>query len=259
MSAIGASLGSVWRCGATVANQPARDPWAARRALLARHFLLREAREGVINRILQFASVRKVPEGQVLFCKGDAGDGLYGVLTGRVRIYAVANDGREVVLNMLGPSDLFGEIALLDGKPRTAHAATLEDSELLFVPRGHFLTFLEQEPSLMAQMIAILCDRLRWTSASMEDAVFLDLPARLAKRLLDFVGPYGEKTAEGVRLTIRLPQRLLAAMTGATREAVNKVLMHLRSANIVEIENGRLLLRDLDALKCMAERNSEDV
>jgi CRP-like cAMP-binding protein len=230
-----------------------RDPWSERRALLARHFLLRNADAGLIDKILRFASVRKLSAGDAIFTKGDSADGLYGVLAGRVRIYTVAADGREIVLNMVGSGEIFGEIALLDGKPRTAYAAALDDCELLFIQRSQFISFLEREPAIMASMIAVLCARLRWTSQTVEDVSFLDLPSRLAKQLLMLAHNYGSKAERGTRLRIRIPQKLLASMTGSTREAVNKALMTIRSQNIVGMDDGYLVLRDLDSLRAIAE------
>jgi len=123
--------------------------------------------------------------------RGDPGDSLYAVVTGRVRISASGPGGKEVFLNIMEAGDAFGEIALLDGSPRTATATAMARTELMIVQRGPFFALLRTEPQLAAHLIQLLCRRVRWTAEMMEDSALLSVPARLAKRLLSLARLHG--------------------------------------------------------------------
>ena len=140
--------------------------------------------EGALDDLVKFTTVARFEPHRVIFSKGDAGDCLYGILSGRVRIYSNSAEGAEIMLNVLEQGDLFGEIALLDGSTRTASAAAMEQADLLRIHRAHFLPYVKANPDLILAMLTLLCQRLRWTSSVIEDAAFLAFPARLAKRLL---------------------------------------------------------------------------
>ena len=133
--------------------------------------------------MLTLAHHRKFAADEVVFEKGDAGDSLYSIVEGRIGITTTSEDGKEIVLNILDAGDVFGEIALLDGKERTAGAVAMSPAILLRVDRTQFLPFLERHPQLCIAMMTVLCERLRWTSNIIEDTIFLDIPHRLAKRL----------------------------------------------------------------------------
>jgi CRP-like cAMP-binding protein len=152
-----------------------------------------------------------VPD-ETLFSKGDPGDALYAVRHGRIRIGVVDESGRRLTFNILGAGDVFGEIALLDGRQRTADATALEATELLVVRRRDLLGTLSRHPTLAIHLIELLCSRLRWMSGRMEEAVLLPLPARLARRLLALCEDYGAD--------LDISQEALAVFVGATRESV---------------------------------------
>ena len=178
------------------------------REFLARHDLLGHLTPEELDRLLAPARVERLDEGQVLFRKGDPGDRLYVVLSGRISIGTTSEAGKEVVFNVLGRGEVFGEIALLDGKARTADATAMAESHLLVLDRADFMPFLERHPEVAARLIAVLCERVRWISESYEDALFLELPARLAKRLLVLAQSHGEPGMERRRASSsRCPSR----------------------------------------------------
>jgi len=197
-----------------------------------------EARE-----LLNHAHVRRFAAGEVVFRKDDPGDGLYGVLAGRIVVMVESAEGKELILNMFGPGEFFGEIALLDGKGRTATAVARETSELLFLGRADFLPFLQQRHEAAVRIIAFLCARLRRTTDLVEDSAFLNVSTRLAKQLAALAGG-GAAPAR----TIRLSQEELAQTLGVSREIVSRQLAVWREAGVVEIGRGRIVVRDGKAL-----------
>jgi CRP/FNR family cyclic AMP-dependent transcriptional regulator len=153
------------------------------------------------------------------------------------------------------PGSLFGEIALIDDRPRTAHASAMDDCELLLMHRHHFMPLLEEDPRLAIHMLGILCARIRWTSSMIEDTTFLNLRARLAKRLLALADLHGTKLPgdAGVKLNLRLSQRQLGAMIDASREAVNKQVQIWRADGILDIDKGYLVLRKPGLLEAVLD------
>ena len=157
--------------------------------------LFRGLPPATLERIAALATQRSYRRGEIVFSAGDAGDALFGVVSGRIRISAGNADGREIFLNIMEPGDSFGEIALLDGGTRTATATAIEPSELVSIRREPFFELLEREPKAALELLRLCGERLRWTSGLLEDAAFLDAPARLAKRLLSLGELHGEDGA----------------------------------------------------------------
>lgn len=210
---------------------------------LRRHTFLAALTGPEAREVLAHAQVRRLPARKVVFRNGDPGDGLYGVLSGRVHIVAGAADGKELILNTHGPGEVFGEIALLDGQGRSATAVANEASELLFLARPAFLAFLGRRPDAMARIAALLCARLRRGTMLLEDQTFLELAPRLAKLLAGLVESHGADA------TLRVSHRELAQMLGVTREFVSKQLSLWRAAGIVELGRRRITVRDQRALR----------
>ena len=227
-----------------------RYPSEALRALLARHVLFRNAAPALLDSLVKFATVRRFEPGDEIFAKGDPGNALSGVLAGRVCIYTVSSEGVEAILNILEPGELFGEIALLDGGPRTASARAMKAVDLLQIHRDHFVPFLHDHPELGVSILPILCGRIRMNVEFIEDTVFLHLPARLAKRLLSLAEVHGKPDPKGVRIGFKLSQQELAHMIGATRERVNKELGIWRERGLIAMEEGMIVVRP-DRLKAL--------
>lgn len=217
-------------------------------ALLASPFFQHLSAEE-LDEILGFAVERRVPKGTVIFSKGDPGTSMMSVLAGRVRASSVSADGKEVTLNVIGPGEFFGEIALLDGKPRSADATAAEDSVLLVVERRHFLPFLFKNEKLIERLLAVLCDRLRRTSLALEELALFDLPARLARLLLQLARDHGSKVDGGVRIGLKLSQRDLSTLVSSSRETVNKQLRQWREQGLIDLVDGYLVIRSLDGLR----------
>jgi CRP-like cAMP-binding protein len=196
-----------------------------------------------LDEILSFATERRVRRGQVILQRGDDGSALMAVLRGRVRISSVSPEGREVTLNVINPGQIFGEIALLDGQPRSADAAAIEDTLLLVVERRHLLPFLRHNEDLFLRLLAELCSKLRRTSMALEELALFDLPVRLARVLQKLAVDYGRPGPNGTRIDLKLSQRDLSNLVAASRESVNKLLRAWRETNVVDLENGYIVLR----------------
>jgi CRP-like cAMP-binding protein len=225
-----------------------------RRALLAKHFLLREADRKTLDQLVATSVVVGYGNRQRIFDKGDEGDRLLGVLGGQVRIYVMSSEGRELIMNVMMPGELFGEISLIDGKPRSASAVAMGDTDLLHIRRQDFLNLLKNNGDLCLKFMSILCERVRWTSGLLEDASLLDLPSRLAKRLLNLAQGIGEKQGDGIRIGLKLSQTDLGNMLGVTREAVNKQLREWKKEGFVDMRDGQMLILDPKSLSALVGR-----
>jgi CRP-like cAMP-binding protein len=228
-----------------------------KRRLLAANTLLGVLSADQLTELAGRARVEMVPANHTLFCKGDPGAGMMAVIRGRVRISSQSAGGQEVVLNIIRPGEVFGELALLDGAPRTADATTMEASELLVLDRRDFLPFLDRHPQVCIALMRLLVQRLRQTSQHLEDVVFLKLPSLLAKRLLWLAERCGRPVAEGVLIDVRLSQQQLASLIGMTRESVNKQLGEWRQAGLIAIQDQRILIRNETELNRLADEPGE--
>ncbi len=199
--------------------------------------------------LLKRALTKRIAAGEVVFRKDDPGDGLYGVLAGSILIVVESLEGKELILNMHGPGEFFGEIALLDGDGRSAAAVAREASQLFFLGRTEFLAFLNQRPEAMIRIIALLCTRLRRATNLVEDSTFLNVSSRLAKQLTALIDGNGPRDATNSAATLRISQNELAGMLGVSREFVSKQLAIWRKAGIVELGRRRLTVRDERALE----------
>lgn len=185
-------------------------------------------------------SLKKLATGATLFHKGDPGDALYGIRKGQISIEIGTSSGQRNTLAFLGPGDLFGEIAILDGKGRTADAVATMPSELFALRRADMMAFLASEPRVGIMLIEILCQRLRVVSDQIEQTLTMKLEARLAARLLLLAEDFGGDIA--------ITQDQLARSVGATRESVNRQLRQWEQAGILEIRRGAISLKNTAAL-----------
>lgn len=223
-----------------------------RQAVLAENSLLRHLEAADRARLAEYAQIARFGADEVIFQRGDPGDSMMAVVTGRVKICAHSEDGKELILNIIKPGEVFGEISLIDGEPRTADAAALEPSQLLVLERRDFQRHLEQNPRVAQRLLAILCQRLRRTSAALEESLFLEVPARLARVVLHLAQAYGIPAKGGTCIDVKLSQGQLGAIAGITRESVNKQLGLWREAGWVSVRNGYLTVMAAAALAELA-------
>ncbi len=229
---------------------PRIDVSIKREALLGSAFF-RSMRAEEIDEILAFAVERRFPRGATLVSKGDPGSSMMAVLAGRLRIGNVSAEGKEVTLNVIGPGEIVGEIALLDGKTRSADVVATEDTTVLVVERRDFLPFLYRHDTLVERLLVVLCDRLRRTSGALEEIALFDLPARLARMLIKLAADYGRPDGEGVRIAMKLSQRDLSNLVASTRESVNKQLKVWRDSGIIDLVDGHLVVLKQDSLRAL--------
>jgi CRP-like cAMP-binding protein len=205
-----------------------------------------------MDAILAHTRVAKYGAGDQIVAKGDPGDSMMAVLKGRVSISAPSDDGRQVVLTVLHEGDVFGEIALLDGKERTADVTATTDCEVVVVPRRSLLSLLERRPDICIDLMLVLCERLRHTNEQVEDLAFLDLESRIAKVLLRLAEESGADGAAAKPVGVKISQRALGELVGGSRESVNKHLHAWKQSGIIAVDKGAIVIRDLDALADLA-------
>jgi len=228
----------------------ALPPIADKRQALANHPFFRHLRDTELTALLARARVERHKANGVIFRHGAPGLGLLAVLSGQVKITSSSAGGREIVLNVINPGEVFGEMALLDGKPRSADAVTTMVSDLLVIDRRDFIPFLQAHPDICIRLLAVLSERLRRTSEQVEDLMFLDLPAHLAKTLLRLAELHGQRDAGGRdggrNITLKVTQRDLGNLVGRSREAVNRQLRDWHEAGLIRLAPGKVVLCDPD-------------
>jgi len=195
------------------------------------------------------AAVRRHPDGDLIHGRGDAPEGLYHIVRGKVRISGVSAGGRELLLTVLEPGSWFGEISMLDGLPRTHDAHAVGDTELLIVSQEAFDQLLAGHPDLQRQIVLLLCSRLRLALGALEDAMLLPLPARLAKRLL------GAPVTDGG--TLRLPQEQLARLLATSRQTISGIVKAWERRGWVSVSYGQITVLDRDALARLVQAGEE--
>ena len=217
-------------------------------ALFRNHPIFGKLPRAIVERLGSHLKKRKVHRGATIFRKGDAGTELIAILSGSVKISAPAADGREAVLNLIREGEIFGEIALLDGRPRTADAVAMSDCELTVMERREFIALLREQPEFAFKLIEVLCARLRRTSEQVEDLMFLDLPTRLAKVILRLADEGEGAWPRKVSVT----QREVSQLIGMSRESTNRQLRSWAQAGWIRLERGSIVVLEPDALANIA-------
>ena len=231
---------------------------AEKARLLRRSFIFRDLDETLLGRLARLSQTHRLAAGNLLFHQGEEGDALYGVAEGLVRIWVSGDGGKELTLQLLESGDVFGEIALLDGLPRSASAEAVEDSLLVVVKRDAFLPLLEAEAGLARHVIELICERLRDSTNRASEFAFLGLATRLARKLGQLAIAHGHDEPDGsVRIALKLSQGELAQMLGVTREAVNKQLKLWAQEGLVTHGHGQVLIHDRKRLARIAEHQAD--
>jgi CRP/FNR family transcriptional regulator, cyclic AMP receptor protein len=221
---------------------------------LARCPLFANAEERILSSLANRLRRRRFRRGEVIFHQGDPGDSLHVVASGAVKIVLPSPDGEEAIIATLRPGDFFGELALLDGAPRSATATALEQSEMLVLPRAIFMELLDSVPGLRDALLTSLARELRRLTGHVEELHFLDLAGRLAMRLTRLANEAEPDAAGAVRLDWPYTQSDLAAMIGGTRQSVNRLLSELVDEGLISIEPDVLVIVDVNRLARRAER-----
>jgi CRP/FNR family cyclic AMP-dependent transcriptional regulator len=187
-----------------------------------------------------------------LFHKGDEGAQVYVVIRGKLKVLTTSDSGDDVVFSILGPGEVFGEIALLGGTPRTATVTAIDPCELLIIDRRDFLSFLRGHPEVAIKLLEVLAQRMKRVSEFVEDTLFLNLPLRLAKKLLSLARAYGRPHAEGLRLDLKLSQEEWGDLVGTTRESINKQLRAWTDEGLITIDRGYIVIHNRRELEKLA-------
>jgi CRP/FNR family transcriptional regulator, cyclic AMP receptor protein len=225
----------------------ATSPADRGRKLLEKCALFGSLDEKARRDIAAYAMPRNFTAGESICRLGDHGDSMMAVVIGTVRISRPTSRGKEIILADLRSGELFGEIALLDGKPRSANVAALTNCELMILERRNLIPFLERNPAACMKLMEILCARIRRSDERMSDIAFFNLPIRLAKTLLN----YQPDARAGAKLS--LSQSELAEMAGGTREKVNRCLRDWQRQGIIELKNRWTIIRKPEALQALVE------
>lgn len=219
-----------------------------KRGLLADLDLFRKLRADELDRLVAFTRWTRHRARTVLFCKDDPGTNMMVVRDGRIKVCTHGECGKELVLDMFGPGEVFGEIALLDGSSRTADAVAIDDCELLVLDRRDFIPFLLEHPDASVRMLEVLTHRLRRTTQLLEDVAFREGPARLARRFVRLAEFSGRHVDDGIFVDMPLSQQQLGDMVGMTRESINKQLRLWRDQGLIMWKRGYYTITNMDGL-----------
>jgi len=196
--------------------------------------------EESINAVSALATTRTYPKNTIIISEGDDSDSLYAVLSGKVKVYLSDDEGKEIIINIHGAGDYFGEMALLDDKPRSASVMTLEESKLAVLSKSAFEDCLSKNPQISLPIIRGMSKRLRNLTENVKSLALMDVYGRVARTLLDMAEPKGDALVISQRLT----QREIASMVGASREMVSRILKDLSVGGYITIENKKITINE---------------
>jgi CRP-like cAMP-binding protein len=209
-----------------------------------------------LDALFAYGMTKRYGAGETIFERGDAGDSMMVVLSGRIRIGNVQPNGKEAIIGFAEPGDLLGEVALLDGKPRSADAVAMEPCELFVLRRRELSSVLDAHPVVTVRLVEVLCERLRRATLMLEEVMCLESRPRIAKALLRLADEHGRRCEQGITIPLRIPQGDLASHVGLSREVVNRQLGEWRQDAIVECQVSRILIRQPARLRAIAELSS---
>ena len=211
--------------------------------------LFARLREGDVSRLASAARERTYPKNSVIVFEDDPGDALYVVVSGQVKVVLTAEDGREVILSVRDRGEFFGEMALIDDEPRSAHVIAIEDSRLLVMRREDFQRCLADIPEIAIGMLRALVSRLRQADDKIGGLVLLDVPGRVASLILDLADDN-----DGVNVTKRVTHHMIAQMIGSSRETVSRTMRALVEQGLIEASRKQIIIQNRSALELAAGR-----
>jgi CRP/FNR family transcriptional regulator, cyclic AMP receptor protein len=204
--------------------------------------------EEELARFAELTREKNYPKGSVIVFEDDPGDSLFVVRQGRVKVVLIGEDGREVILGVLGVGEHFGELSLIDDQPRSAHVIAMEETNLLVLRRDDFRRRVESNPAVAWALLTELARRLRRADAKIHGLALLDVPGRIAKLLLDFA-----QEAEPQTIEKPLTHQTIAHMIGASRETVSRTIRDFQNQGFIRVERRRISVSNRDALKQLAQ------
>lgn len=220
-------------------------------ALLARCELFGELPLADRQRVAGLCHRRKFPARQVIFYQGDPGRDMYIVASGRLKASVVSEEGKELSFFILRESDIFGELALLDGETRSATVTTIGPCELLVLRQRDFQALLKDQHRIGLKLLSMLAGKVRATTSLYESSVFVEIPGRLAGKLLEMAEEHGSKTEAGTLIDLKLSQYDLGTLINASRESVNKQLKSWENDGVIRLQGGRILIVEPEALQLL--------
>lgn len=224
------------------------------RNLLAGHPLFAALDPAERARLLSYAVTQRYAAGDLVFRKDDPGTEMSLIVSGQIKIRVGGEGGgKEAVLALLGPGEVLGELALLDGKERSADAIAMVPTTLLSLQRRDFVDAIKRRPEVAIGVLSVLCARLRRTSVAVEDRYLLNFSARLAKTLLSLAASGGAATAPGTVVVLPMSQGAMASMIGCSRETLNKQLHVWQDAGLIRVRRRQITLLDPEGLAGIAE------
>jgi CRP-like cAMP-binding protein len=224
-----------------------------KRALLSSQELFRKLSERELDDLVQAVHVKRVAARQELCHKDDPGNQLYVIGEGLLKAQTTSAAGDDVVFSIMGPGEMFGELALFCGGRRTATVVAIQDSLLLLIDRRELFPFLRRHPDAAIKLLEVLALRVQNLTTRMEDSTFLNLPPRLGKRLLELAERYGKRTPEGLRIELKLNQTELGDLVSTTRESINKQLRAWSEEGVATMSGGLVTILDEEAMRRIVE------
>jgi CRP/FNR family transcriptional regulator, cyclic AMP receptor protein len=188
------------------------------------------------------------PSGHTVFAEGEPGDQLYIIVSGKVKIGRCSPDGRDSLLTIMGPSDMFGELSIFDPGPRTSSATTITEVRVVSMDRTAVRAWIADRPEIAEKLLRVLARRLRRTNHDLADLIFTDVPGRVAKQLLRLAQRFGTQEGDALRVTHDLTQEEIAQLVGASRETVNKALADFVRRGWIRLEGKCVLICDCEHL-----------
>lgn len=216
---------------------------------LANAAVFQDLDEADLDALAPLCRTRLVRKGAVILYEDDPGTNCYVIASGRVKIVVPSGDRRDHIIGLLGPGDVFGEMALIDGQPRSARAVTLEPSRVVMIPRDDFLSVVEAHPSIGLKLLESLSQRLRATGRGLVELATLDAASRVAKLVLDLGQQLGTPTRRGLVLENPLNRSEMAALAGTSRETVARVMTDLQLRGLLAEDKQRIVIRNLAGLQ----------
>ena len=224
-----------------------------KRAHLASQELFRKLSERELDDLVQAVHVKRVAAREELCHKDDPGNQLYVIVEGLLKAQTSSAAGDDVVFSIMGPGEMFGELALFCGGRRTANVVAIQDSLLLLIDRRELFPFLRRHPDAAIKLLEVLALRVQNLTTRMEDTTFLNLPPRLGKRLLELAGRYGKRTPAGLRIEMKINQTELGDLVATTRESINKQFRAWSEEGVAAMSGGFVTILDEEALRRIVE------